>query len=214
MYTDTLRLTPEGHSSLLSAKDGGFYLKPATVEFGNYEGIVPDDEVPSALLGTKIGESSALRYIEVLGGTVARFAYSFPLEFPADSSFVILTEALVRLDDGPPFAYVKFKYPIQKFRGLMHRVSFLLYVVGVDDLDRVFNVTMGEHVTLPQTTSVNWLPAAVTSEFTSIIVADLMKASDGERVPGFAVRAGLSGKGWAFTGHDRIFSGPVGGMWV
>lgn len=214
MYTDTLRLTPEGHSSLLSARDGGFYLKPATVEFGNYEGIVPDDEVPNALLGTKVGESSALRYIEVLGGTVARFAYSFPLEFPTDSSFAILTEALVRLDDGTPFAYVKFKYPIQKFRGLLHRVSFLLYVVGVDDLDRVFNVTMGEHVTLPQTTSVNWLPAAVTSEFTSIIVADLMKASDGERVPGFAVRAGLSGKGWAFTGHDRIFSGPVGDMWV
>lgn len=166
---------------MLSAKDGGFYLKPATVELATTKGLCPMMKF-LACSGTKIRRVECSPLYRSFGRHGRPIRYSFPLEFPTASSFAILTEALVRLDDGTPFAYVKFKYPIQKFRGLMHRVSFLLYVVGVDDLDRVFNVTMGEHVTLPQTTNVNWLPAAVTSEFTSIIVADLMKASDGERV--------------------------------
>lgn len=213
MYVETLRLTPQGMQAFTSAKDGGLYLRPTRCSFGDYKGSEPT-AVPETLIGNKVAEVTGIRFLEVLGGNLVRFTFDIPTNVP-DQGEALIGEVLVSLEDGIPFAHVVLAEPIHKFRGNAHRISLLLYMVGEHDIGRVFNVSMGEHVTLPQVTSVNWLPP-IDSGMTaaSVIVADLFTTADGGKVPGMAFRAGIGGNAWSFAGHDRVWSDPAGTRFI
>lgn len=213
MYVESLRLTPQGMQAFTSAKDGGLYLRPTRCLFGDYKGSEPTS-VPEALLGDQVAEVTGIRFLEVLGGNLARFTFDIPADIPV-SGEVLIGEALICLEDGIPFAHVVLREPIHKFRGNGHRISMLLYMVGEQDVNRVFNVSMGEHVTLPQVTSVNWLPPIDSGMTAStVVVADLFATADGGKVPGMAHRAGIGGNAWTFAGHDRVWSDTVGARFV
>ena len=178
MYVETLRLTPQGMQAFTSAKDGGLYLRPTRCSFGDYKGSEPT-AVPETLIGNEIASVSGIRFLEVLGGNLARFTFDIPADVPAKGE-ALIGEVLVSLEDGIPFGHVVLAEPIHKFRGNEHRISLLLYLQGEEDLDRVFNVSMGEHVTLPQVTSVNWLPPIDSGmSSTTVVVADLFSTADG-----------------------------------
>jgi len=213
MYVETLRLTPSGLQAFTSAKDGGVYLRPVTCEFGDYIGGA-QDTVPKSLVGNKLGVSRTLRFIEVLGGNLARFTFDIPSDLPARGEATI-GEVMIRLEDGVPFAHVQLVQPIRKFYGNAHRISLLLYMEGETNFSKVFNVTMGEHATLPQVTSVNWMPppdAAMNSNV--VVVADVFQSSNGTSVPGLAFRTGLGEYGWSFYGFDRVWSDALGSRFV
>lgn len=213
MYVETLRLTPQGMQAFTSAKDGGLYLRPTRCSFGDYKGSEPT-AVPEKLIGNKVAEVSGIRFLEVLGGNIARFTFDIPADVP-DKGEALIGEVLVSLEDGIPFAHVVLDEPIHKFRGNAHRISMLLYLQGEEDMARVFNVSMGEHVTLPQVTSVNWLPPIDSGMAAStVVVADLFTTADGGKVPGLAFRAGIAGNAWSFAGHDRVWSDPVGARFI
>lgn len=213
MYVETLRLTPSGLQAFTSAKDGGVYLRPVTCEFGDHTGAV-SDTVPESLLGNKLGASRTLRFIEVLGGNLARFTFDIPSDLPASGEATI-GEMMIRLEGGVPFAHVQLAQPVRKFYGNAHRISLLLYMVGETDMARVFNVTMGEHATLPQVTSVNWMPPPESAMNSNVVVvADVFKASTGVDIPGLAFRTGLGEYGWSFYGFDRVWADVVGARFV
>lgn len=213
MYVETLRLTPQGMQAFTSAKDGGLYLRPTRCSFGDYKGSEPT-AVPETLIGNKVAEVSGIRFLEVLGGNLVRFTFDIPANVPEQGE-ALIGEALVSLEDGIPFAHVVLANPIHKFRGNAHRVSLLLYMISEQDSDRVFNVSMGEHVTLPQVTSVNWLPPIDSGmSAATVVVADLFTTADGGKVPGMAFRAGIGGNAWSFAGYDRVWSDPVGARFI
>lgn len=213
MYVETLRLTPSGLQAFTSAKDGGVYLRPVTCEFGDHIGA-DSPTVPEALVGNKLGTARSLRFIEVLGGNLARFTFDIPSDLPA-SGEVTIGEVMLRLEGGVPFAHVQLVQPIRKFRGNEHRISVLLYMVGETDIARVFNVTMGEHATLPQVTSVNWMPPPDSAMGSNVVVvADVFRATTGVSIPGLAFRTGLGEYGWSFYGFDRVWSDVVGARFV
>lgn len=207
MFVESLSLTTQGLAALQSAPDGGVFIRPVSCELGNFEGDVPA-EVPQQLLGDMVCKTSVLRYIEVLSNNVARFSFEIPANIP-DTTECRVTEALLRLADDIPFAYVKLQYPIYKYYGNAHRISFLLYTNGETDLHTVIDVSISEHVSLPQVSSVNWLPPAGQASYSTVLVADLVTVADNSRVPGLALRSGFGGSAWSFPGFSRVFCEPV-----
>ena len=213
MYVESLRLTPQGLQAFTSAKDGGVFLRPTRCSFGTYFGTEPA-QVPEELVGEEVCAVDGIRYLEVLGGNLVRFTFDIPANVPSSGS-VLIGEALISLEDGIPFAHVVLKDPIHKYKGNNHRISLLLYMIGEADVGRVFNVTMGEHVTLPQVSSVNWLPPVSSAMSASaVVVADLFTVSDGDRVPGLAFRSGIGGEAWTLAGHDRIWADSIGPRFI
>ena len=208
MFVESLSLTQQGLAALQSAPDGGVFIRPVSCELGNYEGDVPD-AVPDALLGDMVCKTSVMRYVEVLSNNVARFSFEIPANVP-DNTESRITEALLRIADDIPFAYVKFQYPIYKYYGNAHRVSFLLYTNGETDLHTVIDISISEHVSLPQVSSVNWLPPAGQASYSTVLVADLITVADNSRVPGLALRSGFGASAWAFHGFSRVFCASLG----
>ena len=211
MFVESLKLTAQGRDALLSAQGGGVVIRPVSCEFGDFKGTV--DSVPESLQGNTVCTSSLMRYVEVLSASVARFCIEIPAQVPNKSEAKI-TECLLRFADGIPFAYVQLQYPIWKLYGNAHRVSFLLYVSDALDLRTVIDVQISEFATVPQVSSVNWLPNAATTSYGTVAVADVYATSDGSRVAGFAVRAGLGEQGWSFPTFDRVFADVAGSRFI
>ena len=201
MIPDRLILTPEGEAALLSASEGGVFIRPSSFVVGNFSGTEPET-VSSVVLGDVI-YSGQLFYVEVLNGNTARFT----VELPVLPSTVSITEMIVYLDDNVPLGRVRTTVPYEKAAGRRMRLSFMLHLD--QDLASVIDVTLSTFGSVPAVAGVDFLPPAGTAITNAVLVLDLQSNPDGEYSPEIAYRYGAGGNVWGFSGYSRLHSGNV-----
>lgn len=201
MIPDRLLLTPDGEASLMSAEQGGVFIRPASFKVGNFSGTEPA-VVAQDILGTILFQGQ-LFYVEVLNGKTARFT----IEIPNTPDTISITEAMIFLEDGTALGRVRTAVPYEKHSNRKIRLSFMLHLNT--DIAHLIDVTLSTFGSIPAVPSIDFLPAASTAIANSILVLDAKLNPDGEYSPELTYRFGAGGGVWGFGGNERLFSGQV-----
>lgn len=204
MTPDRLLLSPEGEQALLTAEQGGVYIRPRSFSIGDFQGTEPST-VPSGVLGTDLF-SGTIHYIEVVSANTARFTLVVPST--ANTTPITVTEAVVRLDDGTTLGRVRFTEPVIKNPGRGLQIQFLLHLSQANA--HVIDVTLSEFGSVPSVVGIDSLPAASTAITNAVVVLDLQQNPTGDFSPELAYRFGAGGSVWGFSGYGRLFTGLAG----
>jgi hypothetical protein len=203
MTPDILLLTPEGEQALLNADSGGVYIRPRSFAVGDFNGTEPNTP-PGALLGNTL-YTGRIHYIEVADKRTARFTLVVPKHTgPA----MVITEAVIYLNDGTLLGRVRFSEAITKNPGKSAMIEVLL-VLSTDIAHRI-DVTLSEFGSVPSVPTADYLPPASESIANAVVVLDGLTNPDNTTSPDIAVRYGPGGNQWGFLGYNHIFAGPAG----
>lgn len=202
IYTDSLRLTPQGEQALANANAGGIVIRPVSFQCGDYVGKSPTD-VPEQLLGRELA-SGPLSYCQVLTENTARFVFDVKLEYKAGQDLKKIGEILIKLEDGRTFGHVVLSQPIIAVPNSLSRISLLVHVR--ESIDKILAVKLYDYSTIPSVAKLENLPSMNENYFNAVSVLDLHKNSDGSDSPGIASRYGQGGFYWSFSEHDRVYS--------
>lgn len=202
IFTDSLRLTPQGEQALADANAGGIVVQPVSFQCGDYTGKSPA-QVPDALLGRELAKGP-LSYCQVLTENTARFIFDVELEYKAGQDLKRIGEILIKLEDGRTFGHVVLSNPIIAVPNSLSRISLLVHVR--ESIDKVLAVKLYDYSTVPSVAKLENLPSLTENYFNAISVLDLHKNSDGSHSPGLASRYGQGGFYWSFSEHDRVYA--------
>lgn len=199
---DRLLLTPEGEQALLSAENGGFFIRPRSFAVGDFTGTEPAI-VAGSILGNTLHDGR-MHYIQIVDGKTVRFTVVVPASVGGSNS-VTITEAIVWLHDNTPLGRVRFSTPLVKNPGRSAMFEFMLHLS--QSVSHLIDVTLSEFGSIPAVGNVDNLPSAVTAIANTVAILDLCENPDGTRSPGTATRFGAGGGAWGFSGFSRLFSG-------
>lgn len=199
---DRLLLTPEGEQALLSAENGGFFIRPRSFAVGDFTGTEPAI-VAGSILGNTL-HNGRMHYIQIVDGRTVRFTVVVPASVGGSSS-VTISEAIVWLHDGTPLGRVRFSQPLVKSPGRSAMFEFMLHLS--QSVSHLIDVTLSEFGSIPSVGNVDNLPAAATAIANTVAILDLCENPDGTRSPGTATRFGAGGGVWGFSGFSRLYSG-------
>ena len=206
IYVDALRLTTQGEQAVANANAGGLAVQPVSFKAGDFVGSNPS-AVPEQLLGNELA-SGALSYVQVLTENSARFVFDIKVNYVAGEALKRVGELLIMLKDNRPFGHVVLQEPIIAVPNSINRVSLLVHIQ--QDIQKILAVQMADYTSIPSVATLQNLPSQKDNVFNAVSVLDMHVNSDGTRSPGTAFRYGAGSYYWAFSEHDRIFSGPIG----
>ncbi|QYW03077.1 hypothetical protein pEaSNUABM14_00117 [Erwinia phage pEa_SNUABM_14] len=205
IYVDALRLTPQGEQAVANANAGGIAVQPVSFKAGDYIGSNPS-EVPEQLLGNELA-SGALSYVQVLSENSARFIFDIKLTYAAGEQLKRVGELMIMLKDNRPFGHVVLQEPIIAVPNSVSRVSLLIHLT--QDVQKILAVEMADYTSIPSVATLENLPSLNDNVFNVVSVLDMHINSDGSKSPGQASRYGAGSYYWAFSEHDRVFSGQI-----
>ncbi len=210
IYTDSLRLTPQGEQALADANSGGIVIQPVSFSCGDYTGTSPTT-VPEELLGKELA-SGPLSYCQVLTENTARFIFDVKLDYKAGDDLKRVGEVLIRLKDGRTFGHVVLKTPIIAVPNSLTRISLLVHVR--ESIDKILAVKLYDYNTIPSVAKLENLPSLNDNYFNAVSVLDLHVNSDGSTSPGIASRYGQGGFYWSFSEHDRVYTDQLNSAFI
>lgn len=210
IYVDALRLTSQGEQAVANANAGGLAVQPVSFKAGDFIGSNPS-EVPEQLLGNELA-SGALSYVQVLSENSARFIFDIKLTYAAGEQLKRIGELMIYLEDNRPFGHVVLQEPIIAVPNSISRVSLLVHIQ--QDIQKILAVKMADYTSIPSVATLENLPSLKDNVFNAVSVLDLHINSDGSKSPGLASRYGAGSYYWAFSEHDRIFSGAIGSGFI
>lgn len=210
IYVDALRLTPQGEQAVANANAGGLAVQPVSFKAGDFVGSNPS-VVPEQLLGNELA-SGALSYVQVLTENSARFIFDIKVDYKAGESLKRVGELLIMLSDNRPFGHVVLQEPIIAVPNSINRVSLLVHIQ--QDIQKILAVKMADYTSIPSVATLSNLPSLKDNVFNVVSVLDLHVNSDGSKSPGYASRYGAGSYYWAFSEHDRIYSGTIGSGFI
>lgn len=210
IYVNALRLTPQGEQAVANANAGGLAIQPVAFKAGDFIGSNPS-EVPEQLLGNELA-SGALSYVQVLTENSARFIFDIQVKYVAGEALKRVGEILIMLSDNRPFGHVVLQEPIIAVPNSISRVSLLVHIQ--QDIQKILAVKMADYTSIPSVATLENLPSLKDNVFNAVSVLDLHVNSDGSRSPGAAYRYGAGSYYWAFSEHDRVYSGTIGSGFI
>ena len=205
IYVNALRLTPQGEQAVANANAGGLAVTPVAFKAGDFVGSNPS-VVPEKLLGNELA-SGALSYVQVLTENSARFVFDIKVKYVEGETLKRVGEILIMLSDNRPFGHVVLEEPIIAVPNSISRVSLLVHIQ--QDIQKILAVKMADYTSIPSVATLQNLPSLNDNVFNAVSVLDMHVNSDGTRSPGTAYRYGAGSYYWAFSEHDRIFSGQI-----
>lgn len=196
-----LKLTSIGRQAINNASAGGLLVRPVRFKVGDSD--FPHSDSHTNIQGTTLYEGE-IYFVEVLSESSTRFTFYIPEHVPPEVGLEI-REGAIFLENNIMLARCVFAEPYVLQYMTSTEVVAILTTIDCD-LSTI-DVTVGNYSSIPSTPYIHQLPSPLASSHNVISVADLITGRDGSSVPGLAIKFGQGGLQWAFSGHDKAYTG-------
>lgn len=198
MGDNIIHITDAGLQAANNAAAGGVLVNVTSFKIGDSD--ADHNDTHFNIQGNLI-YGGPIHYIETTSSSSVRFTFEVPASAIPDGG-ITGREVSLFMQDGTMFGRCVFGEPYNLRDSNATRIHAYLITTRCDI--SVINITSGDLVSIPSTTSLDRLPTPDSSDYNTIEVLNMNDNVDGTETAGIALK--MSNQ-WAFSGYERVFVG-------